>query len=158
MRQGKFSERPQAASEGRQNRDVAGHGAKTEALRERAILALLSEPTVGAAAKRVAVGERTLRRWMSTDGAFQTSLAAARREAFEDGMHRIQSLVGSAVETLKQLLEAKKHPAVRLGAARTVVELAIGRHDAEGLLKRLEDLEHSYEESSTSSQWPRSKW
>jgi hypothetical protein len=34
----------------------AGHGAKTDAVRERAILALLSEPTIGQAAARCGLG------------------------------------------------------------------------------------------------------
>ena len=50
----------QTAADGRTS--GAGHGAKTEAVRERAIVALLSEPTIGDAATRCGIGERTLRR------------------------------------------------------------------------------------------------
>ena len=48
------------AADGRKN--GAGHGAKTAAVREQAILALLSEPTIGQAATRCGIGERTLHR------------------------------------------------------------------------------------------------
>jgi hypothetical protein len=118
-----------------------GHGAKTVAARERAIVALLLAPSIASAAKRAGVGERTLRRWMSDDAAFKAELAAAGRATFEAAIDRIQAMTARAVDTLNDLLGAMKHPAVRLGAARTIVELALNRHDAETLLHRLEELE-----------------
>ena len=48
------------AADGRKNE--AGHGAKTAAVREQAIVALLSEPTIAKAAARCGIGERTLHR------------------------------------------------------------------------------------------------
>lgn len=117
-----------------------GHGAKSAAVRQRAIVALLSEPSLGLAAKRCGVGERTLRRWMANDEAFQAELANARRATFEAGLVRVQALAELAVQTLEELLGAKKHPAVRLGAARTVLEMATASHDAEVLLNRVNDL------------------
>jgi hypothetical protein len=42
---------------------------------------------------------------------------------------------------LEELLNERKFPNVRLGAARTIAELAIHQHDAETILKRIEDLE-----------------
>jgi hypothetical protein len=130
--------RPQATSGGR---SIKGHGAKGDAARERAVLALLSEPTLAAAGKRAGVGERTLRRWLNADATFQAEFAAARQATFDAGMQRVQALAARAIETLEQLLNEKKHPAVRLGAARTIVELAISRHDAEVLVVRIESLE-----------------
>jgi len=112
-----------------------GHGAKTEATRERAILALLSERSIGAAAARCKVGERTLRRWMAEDETFKTELAAARCAMFEAGMNRVQALAVRAVDTLEDLLGAKKYPSTRLGAARTLVELGLHHYDAETKLE-----------------------
>ena len=43
-------------------REKGGHGAKSEAVRERAIVALLSERTVADAAAKAGVNEKTLRR------------------------------------------------------------------------------------------------
>lgn len=118
-----------------------GHGSKTEATRERAIVAILGERTIGAAAKRAGVGARTLRRWMTEDEAFQAALTQARRLAFEAGMGRVQALMTRAVETLDELLGAEDYPTVRLGAARTVAELAVHHYDAETILRRLDALE-----------------
>ena len=121
----------------------AGHGAKTEAVRERAILALLSEPTIGHAATRCGIGERTLRRWLTADAAFQAEYEAARHATFQAALRRIPALTGRAVETLADLLGAATHPAVRLGAARTVAEIGMHQYDAETILKKLDDLEAS---------------
>jgi hypothetical protein len=99
-----------------------GHGAKSAPARERAILALLSERTMGQASARCGVGERTLRRWLTEDSEFKAEYEAARSAMFQVGMSRIQALAGRAVETLEELLGAKEYPSVRLGAARTVVK------------------------------------
>ncbi len=118
-----------------------GHGAKSVTVRERAILALLSEPTVVKAAAKSGVDESTLRRWIAADEAFKTAYAEARQATFEAGMGRIQALTARAVETLEDLLDATQSPNVRLGAARTVAEMGIHQHDAETILRKLEEVE-----------------
>ena len=118
-----------------------GHGAKSAAVRERAIVALLSENTIGAAAERCGLDEKTLRRWMANDDAFKQDLAAARRAMFEAAMNRLQPLAAQAVDTLATLMGASAPPSVRLGAARTVAELGIHRDDAETILRKLGEIE-----------------
>src|SRR5579859_1102447 len=108
-------ERPQTAADSRK-RSGCGHGARTAAAREQAILALLSERTIGQAATHAGVGERTLRRWMSEDAVFQAEYESARRATFQAAVSRIASLTVRAVEALEELLGDTKHPAVRLGA------------------------------------------
>ena len=122
-------------------RGSAGHGAKSKAVRERAVLALLSEKTLGAAAEKSGVSEKTLRRWVAADEAFKADYAQARQAAFQAGVSRVQALTVRAVETLEELLEETKHPNVRLGAARTVAELAIHQHDADTILRKLDEIE-----------------
>jgi hypothetical protein len=116
-----------------------GHGAKPEAVRERAILALLSERTIEQAAQRAGVNERRLRRWQTEDDAFKAAYDQARLATFQAAMNRIHALTGRAVDTLEDLLGETKHPAVRLGAARTVAEIGIHQHDAEAILRKLDD-------------------
>ena len=132
------AERPQKSADGR---DLGGHGAKSAAVRERAILALLSDRTLGQAAAKAEVNERTLRRWLSEDEAFQAAYAAARQTTFQAGINRAQVLTVKAIDTLDELLDEKKHPHVRLGAARTVAELGLHQHDAETILKKLDEIE-----------------
>ncbi len=122
-------------------RSKRGHGAKSQATRERAVLALLSEKTVTDAAKKAGVDESTLRRWLSQDEAFQAEYAAARNAAYQAGIHRAQALTGRAMDTLEELLGETKHPNVRLGAARTVAEIGIHQHDAETILQKLDEIE-----------------
>ena len=131
-------ERPQKPAGAR---DPAGHGAKPAAVRERAILALLSEKTIGEAAARSGVNEKTLRRWLSDDDEFKSEYAAARQATFQAGIGRVQALTARAVDTLEDLLGAEKYPSVRLGAARTVAEMGIHQHDAETILRKLDEIE-----------------
>ena len=56
-------------------------------------------------------------------------------------MGRIQALTARAVETLEDLLDATQSPNVPLGAARTVAEMGIHQHDAETILRKLEEIE-----------------
>ncbi len=121
--------------------ETAGHGAKSQAVRDKAILALLSEKSVAKAAAKCGLSERTLHRWLTSDDAFQADYAAARQAAFEVGIHRVQALTARAVDTLEELLGEKKYPNVRLGAARTVAEIGIHQHDAETILRKLDEIE-----------------
>ena len=121
--------------------DAAGHGTKSAAVRERAILALLSEKTLVKAAAKSGVNARTLRRWLADDAAFKTDYATARHTAFEAGINRVQALMVRAVDTLEELLGEKKYPNVRLGAARTVAEMGIHQHDAETIMRKLDEIE-----------------
>ena len=93
------------------------------------------------AAERAGVGVRTLRRWLTEDTHFQADYAVARRALYDTNMNRLRALQTRAVETLESLMEASVSPAVRLGAARTVVELAVHHHDAETILHRLDEIE-----------------
>jgi hypothetical protein len=118
-----------------------GHGKAPDAVREKAILALLSERTIGLAAAHSGVHERTLRDWLANDVAFKAEYDAARAALFQAGMSRIQALTSRAVETLEDLLDAKTPAAVRLGAARTVAEIGIHQHDADIILRKLDEIE-----------------
>ncbi len=131
-------------------RSKGGHGAKSAAVREQAVVALLSEKTVTEAAAKAGVDESTLRRWISQDEAFQAEYAAAREAAYQAGIYRAQALTGRAMDTLEELLDETKHPNVRLGAARTVAEIGIHQHDAEHILKKLDEIEAAQRQGSGS--------
>lgn len=118
----------------------AGHGAKSEAVREAAILALLSEKTLGDAARVSGVAEKTIRRWLADDAVFKAEYAEARRVTFQAGMSRIQALVGKAVDTLDGLLDSTSDTA-RLGAARAITDLGMHQQDSENILQKLDEIE-----------------
>src|SRR4051794_38328136 len=85
-------------------RRPGGHGSKSEPVRQAAILALLSEKSITAAAERCGVNERTLRHWLD-EPAFREEFEHARRVVFQAGIGRIQALAGRAVDTLEDLLD-----------------------------------------------------
>jgi hypothetical protein len=132
---------PQDAPGARENGRSAGHGAKSEALRQRAILELLTGRTFGAAAKVVGVHERTLRAWCTEDEEFRSELKSAQQAMFEAGMSRILGVTARAVDTLAELMDKAQPPTVRLGAARTVLELGMHQHDAETIRTKLAEIE-----------------
>ncbi len=103
------------------------------ARQRRAIVTLLESRTIGEAALKAGVGERSVRRWLENPQ-FREALKAAQREVFEGVMMRLQGLASEAAETLRTLLQAESEP-VRLGAVRTVLE-----HAAEaGAIAELEE-------------------
>lgn len=117
-----------------------GHGRKSEAVREAAVLALLSERTLTEAAARAGINEKTLRDWLADDPDFRARYEQARRAVFEQGIGRVQALVGKAVDKLEALLGSEV-PSVQLGAARSLVELGVHQQDAEVILRKLDEIE-----------------
>jgi hypothetical protein len=49
--------------------------------------------------------------------------------------------MAKAVDVLDDLLTATKAPAVQLGAARTITELALHQYEAQTILRRLTEIE-----------------
>lgn len=142
--------RPERASAGRKTGDTSkpgnGHGAKSHAVRERAVLALLSERTLTDAADKAQVGERTLRRWMAEDAEFQAEYKAARDAVYQAGITRVQALTAKAVDALEDLLTLKDAPSARLGAARTIAEIGMHQHDSDYILRKLDTLESTFKQ------------
>jgi len=108
---------------------------------EGAILALLREPTVGAAAKACGVSESTLWRWLQ-EPEFQKKYRAARRQVLDQAINRLQQVTGEAVETLQRNMTCGK-PSAEVRAAFTVIDQAMKSStmtDLEDRIKALEEL------------------
>ncbi len=131
----------------RQCREIAadGHGRKSAAVREQAILALLTERTLAKAAAKCGLSERTLRRWQTEGSNFKAEFEDTRAAMFEAGISRIQTLAAEAVNTLEDLLSATEAPSVRLGAARTIAEIGMHQHEADAILRKLGEIEAAQE-------------
>jgi hypothetical protein len=106
---------------------------------EMAVLALLSCPTLCAAAARVHVSERTVRRWLK-EPAFARALAEARREAFGLAMGRLQRAANRAVTALVKGLKAEKS-SDRIRAATAILRAATAGAEALDLESRVSELE-----------------
>jgi uncharacterized protein YggE len=110
---------------------------------ERAIIALLSEPTLKAAAASAGISETTLWRWLR-DPNFAQAYREARREAIEQATAQLQALASEAVRTLGQILRDDKAAAhVRASAAARVLTLAYKSRELDDLESRLEALEEA---------------
>ena len=112
-----------------------------EPAQERAIVALLSEPTLRAAASSAGISESTQWRWLR-DPAFRVAYRRARQEVLERATARLAALVGVAVEALSEIVADRAvSPHVRVSAASRIVEFALKAAEIEDVQARLEKLE-----------------
>src|SRR5262245_13646605 len=97
-----------------------GHGSRPEAVRERLVLALMTEPTITAAAKKAGVSRATAFRWL-TEAGFRAALQAAREAVLTGALQQLAGQAAAAVRTLGESL-ASANDGVRLRAAVAVLE------------------------------------
>jgi hypothetical protein len=110
-----------------------GHGQKRSRKREQAIAALLSEPTVQAAAPKAGVSLSTLKRWLKEPG-FRAAYRRARRELVEGAVGRMQAATGEAVTTLLTVARSGARDGDRVRAAVAILDNAQrGLVDADAL-------------------------
>lgn len=109
---------------------------------DKALLALMSETTIGRAATKGGIGERQLHRWLD-EPAFAREYARLRREATQHAVARLQNVAGHAAAVLVALFaDASIPPPVRLAAAKTVLEFALKSVELDDLNMRLTALEN----------------
>ena len=111
----------------------------TEMRQERAIVALLSEPSIEAAAKTADVSDVTIWRWMKLPE-FRAKLRDARRAVVEGAIGRLQQTATEAVETLRRNLTCGT-PAVEVRAATAILDQAIKAVELFDVVERVEQLE-----------------
>ena len=120
---------------------IAAKNGKLNARQERAIAALLVEPTVTAAAAKANVPERTLYRWLD-EPAFTAAYRAVRRKAVKQTVARLQRASAPVVSILLQLAASEQTPAAaRIAACRAVLEYTFKAVELEDLDERLSELE-----------------
>jgi hypothetical protein len=116
--------------------DVAGK----KALNEAELIAGLAEgQSIRSLAFVIDCDEKTIRRRLK-DPEFQAKVEAARAQLVSQAIGRTAALGSSAMDSLRDLLSAKSE-AVRLGAARTIVEAMYKGRELEIHDKRLAELE-----------------
>jgi hypothetical protein len=86
-----------------------GHGEKQSRRTEIAIAALLSEPTIAAAATVAKVDCATLRKWLRNEK-FLAKYRQARRQVVEHAVGRLQEITSKAVATLEHALVCGHKP------------------------------------------------
>ncbi len=103
------------------------------------LVALASGATVRDAAGRAGVAERTAYRRLDDPG-FRRRLARARAELIDRAVGQLSDAATAAVATLRGLLDADSDN-VKLGAARSILELGTRLREAAEIEGRLVELE-----------------
>ena len=117
---------------------MRGHLSRNQ---EKAILALLTEPTLAKAADKVGITANTLWRWMQLDE-FNESYLRAKRDAFSQAIGRLQQAATQAVDTLQDVMGNKKAAAMaRVRAAEIVLEMAHKGIETEDIAARMDEME-----------------
>lgn len=104
------------------------------------VLALASGKSVAAAARQCGVCERTVYRRLA-DPAFRKQLTAVRADLVTRTAGKLTAAGLTAVQTLLDLQKADMPPAVRLGAAKAVLEAGVRLREGEQLEARVTELE-----------------
>lgn len=119
----------------------AGHGEKLSRKQETAIVALISQPTIPAAAKVTGVADITLWRWMQHPR-FQRAYRDARRHVVEAALVEVQAATSEAVQTLRSVMnDPDAPPASRVAAARCVLDTALKGVELMDMETRIAELE-----------------
>jgi DNA-binding MurR/RpiR family transcriptional regulator len=116
-----------------------GHGEKRSRKQEQALAALLTCPTIAAAAEQVGVNEATLKRWLRDDG-FQEAYREVRRQALEHAVSRLHMITDEAVQALRRNLTSGV-AASEVAAAKAILDQAFRGADLLDLAERIENLE-----------------
>jgi hypothetical protein len=120
---------------------MTGHGQKLSRKMEQAIAALLSQPSISVAAKKVGVGEKTLFRWLQLDE-FQRAYKASRRRIVDQTITQIQSVMSEAVQALLNVMSDDAAPAsAKVSAARALLDIGFKVVEIEDLESRIEKIE-----------------
>jgi hypothetical protein len=110
---------------------------------EQAILALLSKPTIEAAANECGVSGRTLLRWLR-EPEFSASYRQAKSDLLTAATGRLRAAAGRAVGVLESVAVNRKAPAgARVTASRAILELAMRSHELDDLEARITRLEEN---------------
>jgi hypothetical protein len=104
------------------------------------VTALAVGATAEQAAERAGVSARTVHRRLA-DAEFKRRVDDARAELLGRAMARLSAATTEAVTTLVLLLKADVPPAVRLGAARSILDTALRWREQDELARRLDNVE-----------------
>jgi hypothetical protein len=116
-------------------------GGKLTRKQETLISALLMAPTLVAAAQQAGVNQATVWRWLK-EPPYEAAYREARRQVVQQAITQMQQASGEAVATLCRVMRDADAPAsAKVGAARTVLEIAVKAATFEDLEARIMALE-----------------
>lgn len=108
---------------------------------EKALVALLTQPTTHEAAKAAGVSRATLFRWVN-DPVFAAAYREARGRLLESTLTALQSAGPVAVATLLKVMEhATSNPGAQVSAAKAILDAGLKARDMLEIEERLKTLE-----------------
>ncbi len=117
--------------------------------RQKAILALLSEPTIVKAADSVGIDHSTLYRWLK-EPEFSKSYREARRESFKHAISMSQKYAPVAVQALVKIVaDPKSADSVKVSASGLLLKFSRESIELDDLASRVEALEHASSQPAT---------
>jgi transposase-like protein len=129
---------------------MAKQGGKFGRKQEEAIVALLAQPGIDAAARAIGVATRTLLRW-HRNAEFRAKYLQARRDVHSQATARLQQATTAAATTMLKLMVDQTVPAsVRLRASEAVYDRSIKAIELEDVEARVAALEQAAEQAKGS--------
>jgi hypothetical protein len=111
------------------------------AKQERAIIALISSPSVEEAAKAAGISKSTIFKWFQDEG-FQSTYRAARGDLVRHAIAQAQAACSEAVAVLREIMNnVDTLASTRVSAAKTLLETSIKAVELEDIVARIEKLE-----------------
>ena len=109
--------------------------------REKALTALMTNPTIKGAAEECGIAEKTLHAWLKEED-FASKVKAAQEEVTRQAIGRILLSIGRSIETLEEIMQdATNNASPRVAAARTLLDYAFKVYELQTVQQRLEALE-----------------
>jgi hypothetical protein len=109
---------------------------------EKALAALITQPTVALAAAQAGVGERSIVRWMGEDAVFKSEYLKLRREIINHAVFQMHKSANNAVNTLISVMnDPEASASARVAAAVKVLELSFKAIETDDLEVRITTLE-----------------
>jgi hypothetical protein len=119
---------------------MSGHGEKKSRKLDQFIAALLAYPSLEGAAQSVGIGIATAGRWMK-DPAVVERYRAARRDAMQHALARLEQAASASVECLMDVQSQGSSESARVSAARCILETALRVVELNDVQERIEKLE-----------------
>jgi hypothetical protein len=127
-------------------RTAGGQTGKRERLEDRALAALLSQPTIAQAAAVAGISESTLARWLA-EPSFRARYREARRLVVEQAISTLQQATSEAAEALQRNLTCGV-PAAEISAAKTILDQAFRGMEVIDLAAEVAELKRQLDGSS----------
>jgi hypothetical protein len=116
----------------------------------KALAALVQQPTIHLAAAEAGITPRTLYRWIATDEAFKAEHLKLRREVVNNAVFQLQKATNNTVNCLTSVMNDPEAAAsARVRAAEVVLTQAFRALEIEALEERLERLEAAVAQQAT---------